>query len=30
VVAVNARLAVLEQELEAAFLRWDELESLKS
>ncbi|MDD2737112.1 MAG: ATP-binding cassette domain-containing protein [Desulfuromonadaceae bacterium] len=29
VVAVNARLAALEQELEAAFLRWDELESLK-
>jgi ATP-binding cassette subfamily F protein uup len=29
VVAVNARLAILEQELEAAFLRWDELESLK-
>ncbi len=29
VAAVNARLAVLEQELEAAFLRWDELESQK-
>jgi ATP-binding cassette subfamily F protein uup len=29
VAAVNARLAELEQELEAAFLRWDELESLK-
>jgi ATP-binding cassette subfamily F protein uup len=29
VVAVNARLAGLEQELEAAFLRWDELESQK-
>ena len=29
VAAVNARLAGLEQELEAAFLRWDELESLK-
>jgi ATP-binding cassette subfamily F protein uup len=29
VAAVNARLAALEQELEAAFLRWDELESLK-
>jgi ATP-binding cassette subfamily F protein uup len=30
VVAVNDRLAALEQDLEAAFLRWDELESLKS
>jgi ATP-binding cassette subfamily F protein uup len=29
VVAVNARLAELEQQLEAAFLRWDELEGLK-
>jgi ATP-binding cassette subfamily F protein uup len=29
VTVVNARLAELEQELEAAFLRWDELESLK-
>ncbi|HIJ95495.1 MAG TPA: ATP-binding cassette domain-containing protein [Desulfuromonadales bacterium] len=29
VVAVNARLVELEQQLEAAFLRWDELESLK-
>jgi ATP-binding cassette subfamily F protein uup len=29
VVAFNARLVTLEQELEAAFLRWDELESLK-
>lgn len=26
---INARLAELEQELESAFLRWDELESLK-
>jgi ATP-binding cassette subfamily F protein uup len=30
VVMVNARLADLDQELEAAFLRWDELESLKA
>jgi ATP-binding cassette subfamily F protein uup len=30
VAAVNARLTELEQELEAAFLRWDELESLKN
>ncbi|HIJ80385.1 MAG TPA: ATP-binding cassette domain-containing protein [Desulfuromonadales bacterium] len=29
VAAVNARLGQLEQELEAAFQRWDELESLK-
>jgi ATP-binding cassette subfamily F protein uup len=29
VTVVNARLMVLEQELEAAFLRWDELESFK-
>jgi len=29
VAAVNTRLAALEQELEGAFLRWDELESLK-
>ncbi|MBI5485120.1 MAG: ATP-binding cassette domain-containing protein [Deltaproteobacteria bacterium] len=29
VAAVNARLTELEQELEKAFLRWDELESLK-
>jgi ATP-binding cassette subfamily F protein uup len=28
VVAVNARLSLLERELETAFLRWDELESL--
>jgi ATP-binding cassette subfamily F protein uup len=27
--SINARLAELEQELESAFLRWDELESLK-
>ncbi len=30
VTVVNARLAELEMELEAAFLRWDELESLKA
>ena len=30
VATVNARLAALEQELEAAYQRWDELESLKS
>lgn len=30
VVGVNTRLVELEQELEAAYLRWDELESLKS
>ena len=30
VAVLNARLAGLEQELEAAFLRWDELESQKS
>jgi len=29
VAAVNARLAELEQQLEAAFLRWDELENMK-
>ena len=29
VASVNARLAVLDGELEAAFLRWDELESQK-
>jgi len=28
--SINTRLAVLEQELEASFLRWDELESLKN
>jgi ATP-binding cassette subfamily F protein uup len=29
VAAINARLAELEQELEAAYLRWDELEGLR-
>jgi len=29
VAAINSRLAELERELEAAYLRWDELESLK-
>jgi ATP-binding cassette subfamily F protein uup len=29
VASVNARLAALEQELEAAYLRWDELEGLR-
>jgi hypothetical protein len=29
VAAINARLAELEQELETAYLRWDELEKLK-
>jgi len=28
--SINARLAAIEQELEAAYLRWDELESLKN
>jgi hypothetical protein len=27
---INARLAAIEGELEAAYLRWDELESLKN
>jgi ATP-binding cassette subfamily F protein uup len=30
VVSINARLAEVEQELEAAFLRWDELENRKN
>ena len=30
VVVINARLGAIETELEAAYLRWDELESLKS
>ena len=30
VAVLNARLTVLEGELEVVFLRWDELESLKS
>ncbi len=30
VTTVNARLAAIEQELEAAYLRWDELENLKN
>ena len=30
VATVNARLAAIEEELEAAYLRWDELESLKN
>ena len=29
IVAINARLEVLEQELEQAFQRWEELEALK-
>ena len=30
VASINARLAAIEQELETAYLRWDELESLKN
>ncbi|MBK5276598.1 MAG: ATP-binding cassette domain-containing protein [Desulfuromonadales bacterium] len=29
IAAINARLAALEQELEAAYLRWDELEAIR-